>query len=452
MFIFEAILFGIAFYGTKRDIMAPSVIFCISLITGTFVAILNLGKWDALGDYGLSSCLILSSGILVVVLVEQLVIRVRGRREIRCVRIRSEHGEETFHAFNIQGWKILFLLVFNLSMTLWYFLEIYHIVLAAGWDGNDFIDTYRNIMIDQSGEGSSAGTGLFLNQMLKIVDASAYISLYCIIRNGLAGKAKTWKNIGLGFVCITAHINHLLVGGRSEILHFIVAALIYYYILWHKKFGWNKSLVKKYIVVGLRICVVSIPVFYLLLVSMGRGRSGHAGVNMLQHASIYIGSGVALFDQYIKAPVAGPAFFGEETLIGLSSLLERLGLLSNKVTERFLETRYLTQNGALRSNMYTFFRRPYHDFGWCGMLLFTALVALLFSWVYNKKIKRNTEHKSWDYWNLAYGYLFYWLFFAGFEQRSVYYLSLSTILVICAILVGFFLMVHVKVSVNHRSM
>lgn len=448
LLFFEVVLFLVALFGTKQDIMAPSVMFCISFIVGTFVVILNLGTWDALGDFGLSSCLILSSGILVVVLVEQMTIRVRVSSGIRYVRERSDHANKTFHAFNIQSWKILVLLVFNLSMILWEFIEIYNIVLSTGWDGNGFINTYRTLMVDKSREGSSIGTNLFLNQMLKIVDASAYISLYCIINNVLAGKTKVWKNIGLGIICITSLIPHLLVGGRSEILHLIVAALIYYYILWHKKIGWNRSLVKEYILVGLRICIVAMPGFYWLLVAMGRGSSGHAGVNMFQHASIYIGSGVALFDQYIKAPVAGPAYFGEESLLGISSLFERLGIISQRATGRFLETRYLTKDGALRSNMYSFFRRPYHDFGWAGMLLFTALIALLFSWIYNRKIKRNTECKTWDYWNLAYGYLFYWLFFAGFEQRSVYYLSLSTVLVICAVLVGFFLMVHVKVTMD----
>ena len=446
----EVVLFVAAFLGTKRDIMAPSVIFCISFITGTSVAILNFGKWDALDNFGLSSCLILSSGILVVVLVEQIVMRVHFKREISRAGTQSDHAQEPFHAFDIQTWKIIALLVFNVGVTAWYFIEIYNVVLSTGWSGNNFINYYRNVMITDSQEGVFTRTNLFLNQMLKVVDASAYISLYCIIYNILAKKIKDWKNIGLSLICILSEAQHLLVGGRSEILHFIVVALVYYYILWHKKYGWDKSLVKKFILVGLVICVVAMPFFYWLMVAMGRGGSGQAGENMFQHASIYIGSGVALFDQYIKSPVAGATYFGEESLVGITSFLERFGIISQKATGRFLETRFLTQDGALRSNMYSFFRRPYHDFGWVGMLLFTALVALFFAWIYNKRIKQKTERKSWDYWNLAYGYLFYWIFFAGFEQRSVYYLSLNTILIICAILIGFFLMAHVNVTIKNR--
>ena len=114
----ETVLFLAAFFGTKRDIMAPSVIFCISFIVGTFVAILNLRTWDALDGFGLTSCLILSSGILVVVLVEQIVTRVHINRGIRYVSVQSDCAKGTFHAFDIQTWKILFLIVFRFIISL----------------------------------------------------------------------------------------------------------------------------------------------------------------------------------------------------------------------------------------------------------------------------------------------------------------------------------------------
>ena len=80
-----------------------------------------------------------------------------------------------------------------------------------------------------------------------------------------------------------------------------------------------------------------------------------------------------------------------------------------------------------QGNVYTFFRRPLHDFGFGGMLLFTVLVAWLFAWIYYGKIKwRDT--KATPYWIMLYGYLFYWIVMMSIDQYGHSYLSVTTVL------------------------
>lgn len=452
LFFFEIVLLAGAFLATKKDIIAPSVVICAMFVLGTFVAILNLGKWDNIGAYGLSSCLILTAGLLVFVLAEQLVGRSRAAGGAAgpagTLARADESGENAaFSAFDIQTWKIIALILFNACIDIWFYINIRDFVVSREGDAGNMIAAYRRIMVAasrSSGDGV-LGTGLFLSQMLKVVEASAYISAFCIVNNILAGRIKDRKNIGLAFVCALSFIPKVITGGRSEFFHLAVAVIVEYYILWHQKKGWDKSLVKQYILVGITAVVMGIPLFYLTLRFMGRGGSGTAGANAWEHASIYLGCSVALFDQFIRSPGGGPAYFGEETFVGIQTALKRLGLSSHVATKHFLESRPLTSDGSLKGNTYTFFRRPYHDFGFAGMLVFTALVAFFFAWIYHKKIKNRARSKSSDYWVLAYGYLYYWVFFALFEQKSVYYLSPRAVLLIAAILIGFFLMAHVQV-------
>ena len=139
-----------------------------------------------------------------------------------------------------------------------------------------------------------------------------------------------------------------------------------------------------------------------------------------------------MFNQYILDPVDPPKVFGEESLIGLHQLLNNIGI-DTYVKGRHLEFRKL--NDHTYSNIYTFFRRPYHDFGLIGMYIFVIAIAFFFTLIYYGKIKKRPQTRARDYWVVAYGYIYYWIFYSSIDQRSISFIATTPIMNIIALLI-----------------
>ena len=153
------------------------------------------------------------------------------------------------------------------------------------------------------------------------------------------------------------------------------------------------------------------------------------------HVSAYLGSSIALFNLYVEEPIQRN-LIGEESLYSVLKVLNFLGL-SRASTSYNLEFRSLR---IYDSNVYTFFRRPLHDFGLIGMYIFTAAIAFLFAWIYYKKIKYKNK-RSCIYWVLLYGYLFYWIVCSSIIQYSVNYISAGTVITVAIMFILFKFMI-----------
>ena len=102
------------------------------------------------------------------------------------------------------------------------------------------------------------------------------------------------------------------------------------------------------------------------------------------------------------------------------------------------------------SNVYSFFRRPLHDFGVLGMYLFVGCIAVFFAYMYYRKIKGNTNLNSTTYWTLVYGYFFYWIISSPIIQYSVNYVSVGTVtfLIILLLLFDFLTKDRIKLKLG----
>ena len=156
-----------------------------------------------------------------------------------------------------------------------------------------------------------------------------------------------------------------------------------------------------------------------------------------------MGYPIYLFDWYVKNPT-DPIGFGEESLIGLRVFLRRLLGTDMVIRNPNLEEHYA--NGYFLGNVYTFFRRPLHDFGFIGMLIFTVLVALFFSWLYYGKIKWKSRSIKTDCWSLIYGFLFFWIVYSSIVQYSMNIISLDVLMTLVMIVIGYRLLSGLKVT------
>lgn len=418
LLLFEIILFGLSYCLSGRDIMAPSVIMCAMFVISTFFAIMNIKNWKI--DYSLDSVLILVVGMVTFILAEALFHGMQNKK-IRRVR-RADQAE--MHPVVIQKSLLIFAVIFDVLVLLWFYMEICRIVAGYGYTatGVGVFGRYRTIItsLTQRSDSKVALTGMVLNQMIKLVHAMGYVSLYILLNNWFAGDKKKLPYI-FHIILVLAHIfSYIMEGSRGNILQIASAALIEWYILWHRKVGWHKVLTGKVVVVGVLCMLIGMPLFYSSLSWMGRATNKR----LLRYIGFYVGGSIQLFDLYLKSNITKPKVFGEETLIGVLHFLNRLGF---DLDIRNVNLDMIRLDELSRGNVYTFFRRPLHDFGFGGMLLFTVLVAWLFAWIYYGKIKwRDT--KATPYWIMLYGYLFYWIVSMSIDQYSHSLISLTTVL------------------------
>lgn len=428
------VLFCIAYVFSERDILSPSVAMVLMFILCTLFTVPNIRSWNI--DYSVDAGLLTISGIFVFIFVEFF------SRLVFFYRTRFQYVEQqklnSLTPIYIKPTKLLFLITINIIIVFIYFLKIKSLV--GGGSMTEIFQNYRRIGIDSVAGKNVETVGGIIIYFLKIVEASGFIAGYILIRNFLC-KSKVSESIWLFLLLVISVLPNTFVAGRSQILKLISALLIYYYILWHQRYGWNKNLALKVVGIGLSLLIVGIPSFYYSLLLLGRSTSRH----ILDYISDYLGSGIVLFSEYVKNPIS-KVVWGEESLYSLVKFLHFLGL-SDSSTSYNLEFRRL---GVGYSNVYSFFRRPLHDFGVCGMYIFVGCIALFFSYVYYKKIKQNTNLNSATNWTLIYGYFFYWIVVSPIDQYSTAYISIGTItfLLILMIIFDFLTKDRIKLKVG----
>ena len=185
-------------------------------------------------------------------------------------------------------------------------MEICRIVAGYGYTatGVGVFGRYRTIItsLTQRSDSKVALTGMVLNQMIKLVHAMGYVSLYILLNNWFAGDKKKLPYI-FHIILVLAHIfSYIMEGSRGNILQIASAALIEWYILWHRKVGWHKVLTGKVVVVGVLCMLIGMPLFYSSLSWMGRATNKR----LLRYIGFYVGGSIQLFDLYLKSNITKP--------------------------------------------------------------------------------------------------------------------------------------------------
>ena len=436
-------MFFFTFLINGQDIFSPSSVVCAMFIVSSLFVAFNSEKWNV--KYSIESCLILISGLLVFIFADAFVhYNVLKKTHASIVNNRID-GIDNLYEIKVQHWVRISLIVFNLAVLAWDLIYIMRVVGENLLHLTSYFLEYRQITTSLTISSShNIETNIILMICLKISVASGYICLYILLNNLAIGKYKRLENFEYLAIVILSNLQFVMASARGSILKIAAAGLIEWYIIIQRKSHWSKKVSMQFIVIGLAILIIGIPVFYYTTSIFGRNTTK----NLFDYISLYVGSGVALFDMYIKNPVSQPIVFGEESLTSVNTYLYRLGIISEVKNEN-LEMRVLAPGFV--SNIYTFFRRPLHDFGLIGMYIFTFVVAGLFAWIYYSKIKYNYSGRHITNWTMIYGYLFYWIVVSSILQYSEFYIGVGTVAMITAIILGYKLMTNTKFSFGRKE-
>lgn len=407
LLITEIVLLLFSYNILGKDILNPAIVMLSVFIVSTAIACVNKSNWHIVflpATYG-----ILVIGLLCAILAN-----------ICCWSLMERPMElvkQEISAIEISYACIFTVVCFELITLYEYFQEILRIAIRAGYrPGANLLWHFRNATSYMAVDSLRPAVSL----LTKCVIAIGYVFVFIIINNIIAGEVSGTKIIALCLPVLLLVIQVLMGSGRLELLKLCGFGIIVAYILANTKTGWTGQVNRRFIayaVIGLPAVFV---LFYLATNIIGRKTSR----SFWTYISTYAGGSIQHFNEYIQDPSqAKPTqYWGEETFPAVCSFLGKLGLVDYKGTVH-LEFRPL---GITRGNVYTFFRRPYHDFGLLGMCVLTSVVCLYFSWRYiTLKYKKTSARTNLQI--IRYAYLFYWILLSSIEQFSIGIVSVGTI-------------------------
>lgn len=201
---------------------------------------------------------------------------------------------------------------------------------------------------------------------------------------------------------------------RSEIIKLFIGFLVMYYILKIKPSGKTVKFIKLLI----RVVILGTVVF----VGLGQlTKKSSLYSSVFENVSMYIASGIPAFDEFLGEYKYTFNNFGAECLWGLNSLLRKFGIAIFSAENNYLPYTYLSYMHH-QTNIYTFMRRPYYDFGLIGLLIIIFAISYIYTRVYIKLV--NGKYKNKMYSTIIFSTLFYpvfWIFadFRFFDVLSI---------------------------------
>ncbi|QYH54137.1 oligosaccharide repeat unit polymerase [Liquorilactobacillus nagelii DSM 13675] len=372
----------IVLYVKKGDFVFPVSIVLESFLISMVIVLLQINQWDAY--ISLKTFSVLSVGVI-----SYTTVGLICSENFKFDRVGNIPEKKEYRPPYINARITIAVIIIEILLTFKIYIDVRQSSLSIGGFSNfsEMIGKYRN--------GSSLG---YLQESISNISkyglmsifSIAYIYIYILILN-IFQKGKNKISLLNCFLSILpvliASFCSILIGSRSNILNFVFAALVLYYILFNKDkkntFSLKEiKLLMKYLIVFLIVILAFSSIRTLV------GRTSEYG--FIDYISKYIGAPIKLFDMYLNNPslniVANPQssniVWGQETF---KNFWRGWGSITNNndLNSLIVNKEWRMFNGFSLGNIYTAFRVYYNDFGLIGVVLLSALHSSIFCVYYN---------------------------------------------------------------------
>ena len=238
---------------------------------------------------------------------------------------------------------------------------------------------------------------------------------------------------------ILRSIEYLFQSNRGGIIQLFFGAVMSWFVSMKFKKGWNRKINSKVVKIVIRVIVILVPIFFGSLILIGRYDT-LKGFDFKNYSLVYFSGGIRNLDQFLKEPTFEPQMFGEETFVQLHrNLYISYGIGKDLV--RYLEFRKI--NGRNIGNIYTSYRRFYHDFGFLGVCLFPLIQGIIISLMYYK-LNRNPRNDKINYLEVIYCYLSYTTMYIAIDDLFYSsWVSITGVKILIIMFVAYFFMFNI---------
>jgi oligosaccharide repeat unit polymerase len=395
----------------NKDLIQPSVIFCLVYCVSIFCAILNVSKWNI--QLEMKTFLILFLGAVEFIIISLLVNKHFEKNSKSCEVIQKNRSFK----IEIEKYKVFIIAVYNVVMI---GLLLYYVLNIASQFGEfNSLSEALTLFKQHTSYAKDAELPHLLLFAQKPIIVFAYIFMYLYIKNIIFNEENSilynifskWYYL----IPVVGYIIHEFINSnRLTILSLGFAAFTITLILYNIKNNWQKPIKMKSIVTIGIIGIIVLVVFYLSASWVGRINNK----NLIDYITLYCGGSIENLNLFIKSPPEASSIWGKESFYYLIKNLHDYGIMPlSKMYPIHLEFRYY--DGIMIGNVYTAYRRWLYDFGVAGMIILQGGMALFFNIFYNK-IKYSVS-KYLDFYIIIFSYMVYAIFLHPID--SYFYLQ-----------------------------
>lgn len=421
-----------------RIVLTPQFGFVACFIPQAVFALFYVQKWDL--NLSFQTMFVLISGCTWFLIVSVLVYKL-PRIKIKTAK-RSKSGETSdSQGIFVERWKFVALLTFQLivlGMLMRYILNL----PGGSFSEKLYYRDYASKRVEGGLSGADMSTLLSVTRSFSYY--SGFLTSYLII-HGFVYKNK--KNRLLMSLCYMMSIlSSLLLGQRFGVYSLIVAALVQWYFIRGRAYGWKKILSAKTLVKILIMVFLGIFAFVQLGSFIGKG----GNISSSDYIALYLSAQLKNLDIYIRNGNFGSGVENWQTLYGwVNFFADVFGISSWK---HFYDQPFYYYNGYALGNVATVFYWFLHDGGYFGVFVFTSIMAVISQMLF-RHASANSRNDTIDMSVVIYSYLFYGIVFSFYSNRFFAALNpdFFKFLLSLYVLKWYFLQIRVRVK-SHKKM
>lgn len=408
--IFESSIIFLAF----KDFIAPAFVFNITFLMATLNYITNYNKWGS--QASLDFVLIVFIGITVYSLTSII-------SEYMVSKFFSNNRYKTIGRYNTPEIKVrnaivILFIAFEIIISILFAKYLISVTAKYGTDGtlSSAVSMYQYL---------SKFTTVHFNipsyviYGYIIVTSSGYVWGYILENNYLYNKK---VNLWILIAFLISIVSSLLTGSRGEVIHIIVTMIIFYVV--KKKLISSQKSIKTFINIVIIMIMLTLS-FEGVAKLLGRD----ASLNMYDYISVYLGAPLENFNNYLKTfglnGLDVTSIPGANTFRTQINWINSYRGLDGQLTVLNPIMQY--SNGYNLGNVFTTFKFFYADAGIYGIIIFTAIMALIVQVLYSiiKRLDLNEGKVRVSF--LIYGYLFTGAMLSFFSNR--FYESITIVFI-----------------------
>lgn len=438
LLIMVGILLILSIFTSKDAIISPQFGFAACFIPGIIYAFNYLKRWNLY--LSIQTIEIIIMGIAIFISVSALIgyLSHKFRFQVKKIRFHVEnHVEDKCLSESIPAWKIrivLILEVLSICLVLVFLVKNFGINISVAI--NTFRIRNRNAMF--SDYVSLPG---FTRLLRRIALAGGYIVMY-LFANGIVYKSK--KNRVTEIICIVlAFINGVILGGRGDGIQLIAAGVIIYLLVRRGKNGSISIHINDIIKIIILVAII-LATFAELGALLGRQMDF---LNFNDYIAVYLSAELKNFDIFIRKGVFGASFKNSQTMMNIVNTMG--SLLGHQDWIHSLDNPYHYMGNIALGNVSTIFYAFMYDAGYIGVVVYTALFAVISQIVFQCSLRAQTRQKI-SFSILFYSYVWYTVIFSFFSDKF-YEMIFNTAFIwtlFSWIILGAIFNMRVKVKIN----
>lgn len=392
------VLLFLAMWASSGDILSPAVLFSSSFVFSAIWMVPFIGQWQLNLSEETFWCV--STGVFVFDFVCILVSLSRWR-----LASKNRFTKELKY-IDIASWKKI--TFFCISVFTVFYSFYIKLQFAGGSFATVFVTmaSYRANILFNGGEAAVLPN--WLNLLNSSVTAAGYWFSYVVVNNYILKKRI--DKLALAIFSVS-FVNTILSTSRGGTLTYIIAFLVYFMVLSRIKTGSQKAVKFKTVLIAGIILFMFVASFQAVGNLISRGSTETTADYLVR----YCGAEIPNLDAWLKSKsIANNTIWGSQTFFYIIQWFGGKIGLSNFNYELDLPFRIVA--GKNLGNVYTTFYPFIYDFGYLGLVLLTAIMAMISQGIYKKIRNTGLDFKPSRY-ILMYGFIAPTLLLSFFSNK-----------------------------------